>query len=146
MSWEVSSSVNVWVYGGDATWEAAPNVYKTEDGRDVIHRYCEGVAKAWNAVKVSAHEYAPTDEVVVIICNLGNSMVVDIYKKGHLETFRKWGHWGVFRRWISSCSDLRYILPVVRKILSREGFSDVSDVVNYIVEHWSGLLRYWAQS
>ncbi len=134
MLWEVSD-IHTWVYGGSATWEFVPTYNR--DGRDMIHRYCEGVARVWNATKVSAHEYAPTDKVVVIICNLGYVMVVDIYRKQR--------DWEVFRRWISSCDDLLYVVPVVRRVLAREGFSDVDDVMNYIAEHWIGLIRRWTR-
>jgi hypothetical protein len=121
------------------TWEFAPNAYKTEDGRDMIHRYCDGVAKAWNAVEVSAHEYAPTDSAVVIICNVGHFMEIDIYRKV------KVGHWEVLRRRVLSCVDLPYVIPVVKRVLARVGFSNVDDVVNYIAERWIGVIRFFTR-
>jgi hypothetical protein len=137
MLWEVSSSVNTWEVGGYVAWESAPNVYKSEDGRDIIHRYCDGVAKTWNAVKVSAHEYAPTGKVVVIVCNIGYFVEVDIYRKVE--------HWEVLRRRILSCNDFPYVIPVVKRVLARGGFSNVDDVVNYIAERWIGLIRHLIQ-
>jgi hypothetical protein len=118
-------------------WEMAGNVYKTEDGRDIIHRYCEGMIKAWNAVEVALYEYAPTDNIVVIVCNDGLFTYVDIYRKER--------HWEVMRRHISSCDDLRYFLPTIKRVLARERFNAVDEVVNYIVDHWARQLRYWAQ-
>jgi hypothetical protein len=137
MLWKVSSSVNTWEVGDYVAWKSAPNVYKSEDGRDIIHRYCDGVAKAWNAVAVETYEYAPTGGVVVIVCNSGLFTFVDIY--------RKVGHWEVLRRRVSSCDDLRYFLPVVKRVLAREGFGDVEDVVNYIADYWARQIRNWAQ-
>jgi hypothetical protein len=126
-----------WEVGG-CVWEFAPNVYRqSEDGKDVIYRYCNGVPKAWNAVEVSAGEYVATDRVVVIVCQIGNFMEIDIY--------RKLRYWEVLRRRILSCSDLPYVLPVIKRVLAREGFSNVDDVVNYIAERWIGLIRYFTQ-
>jgi hypothetical protein len=125
-----------WEAGGSVVWEFAPNVYK-EDGRDVIYRYCDGVAKAWNATMVSAHAYAPTDRVVVIVCNVGYLTFIDIYRKQQ--------NWEVLRRQILSCNDIPYVIPVVKRVLAREGFDNAMDVVNYIVARWSALLQLWAQ-
>jgi hypothetical protein len=125
MWWEVSG-------GG---WDIATNVYREGD-REVIHRYCEGMVKTWNAEKVSAHEYVATDKVVVILCDAGESMIIDIYRKSR--------HWEVLRRKISSCDDLRYILPTIRRLLTREGF-DATGLMNYIAERWGRLLQRWMQ-
>ncbi len=125
-----------WEVGG-VTWEIAPNAYTGEDGRDVIHRYCDGIAKVWNAVEMSVYEYMPTDRVVVIVCNVGYLTFIDIYRKQR--------HWEVLRRQIISCNDLPYVIPVVKRVLTRERFGNVTDVVNYIVERWIKLIRYLAQ-
>jgi hypothetical protein len=127
----------MWWEVGDSAWEFAPNVYKSEDGRDIIHRYCDGVAKAWNATAVSAHEYAPTDRVVVIVCNMGYLTFIDIYRKQR--------NWEVLRRQILSCNDIPYVIPVVKRVLAREGFDNAMDIVNCIVERWVKLLQLWAQ-
>lgn len=126
-----------WEVGGYVTWEFAPNVYK-KDGKDVIYRYCDGVPKVWNAVMVSAHEYETADKVVVIVCQSGNFMEVDIY--------RKLRYWEVLRRRVLSCNDLPYVIPVIKRVLAWEGFSNVADeVVNYIAERWVGLIRSFTQ-
>jgi hypothetical protein len=118
-------------------WEMAGNIYKSEDGRDVIHRYCDGMVKVWNAVAVETYEYVPTDKVVVIVCNSGLFTYVDIYRKQR--------HWEVMRRHVSSCDDLRYFLPTIKRVLTREGFSDVADVVNYIADYWAKQIRHWTE-
>jgi len=126
-----------WEVGGNVTWEFAPNVYRSEDGRDIIHRYCDGVAKAWNATMVAAHEYAPTDRVTVIVCNMGYLTFIDIYRKRQ--------NWEVMRRQILSCNDIPYVIQAIKKALTIEGFGNATDVVNYIVERWVTLLQFWAQ-
>ncbi len=117
-------------------WDVAANVYREGD-RDVIYRHCDGEAKAWNATAVEMEGYVPTGNIVVIVCNAGYFTYVDIYKKQR--------HWEVMRRHISSCDDLRYILPTIRRLLVREGFDDATDVVSYIAEYWAKQVRHWAQ-
>ena len=117
-------------------WEIAGNVYREGD-RDMIHRHCDGEVKAWNATAVETSSYAPTNNIVVIVCNAGHFTYVDIYRKQR--------NWEVLRKQISSCDDLRYMLPVIRKLLVREGFDDAMDVVNYIAEYWARQIRRWAQ-
>jgi len=117
-------------------WDIAANVYHEGD-RDVIYRHCDGEAKAWNATAVETEGYVPTSNLVVIVCNAGLFTYVDIYRKER--------HWEVLRKQISSCDDLRYTLPVVRRLLVREGFDDATDVVNYIAEYWARQIRRWAQ-
>ncbi|MEM3457555.1 hypothetical protein, partial [Thermofilum sp.] len=95
-------------------WEIAANVYR-EGERDVIYRHCDGEVKAWNAT-VEVDGYVPTGNIVVIVCNAGLFTCVDIYRKQR--------NWEVLRKHISSCDDLRYTLPVVRRLLVREGFDD----------------------
>ncbi|MEM4964223.1 MAG: hypothetical protein QXT13_08760 [Pyrobaculum sp.] len=117
-------------------WEIAANVYR-EGERDVIYRHCDGEVKAWNATAVEVDGYVPTGNIVVIVCNAGLFTCVDIYRKQR--------NWEVLRKRISSCDDLRYTLPVVRRLLVREGFDDVVDVVNYIAEYWARQIHRWAQ-
>ncbi len=126
-----------WEVGGYITWEPAPNVYKIDDGKDIIYRYCDGVIKVWNATEMETYEYVPTDRVVVIICNVGYFTFIDIYRKQR--------YWEVFRRQILSCNDIPNIIPVIRRVLAREGFGNIDDVVNYIVDRWINLLRYFAK-
>jgi hypothetical protein len=128
----------IWEVGGYADWEYAPNVFKkTEDGKDVIYRYCEGMNKVWNAVEISTYEYATTDRVVVIICHMGYFMEIDIYRKSR--------YWEVLRRRVLSCNDLPYVIPVVKRVLAWEGFKNVDDVVNHIAERWIGVIRFFTQ-
>jgi len=117
-------------------WEIAGNVYREGD-RDVIYRHCDGEAKAWNATAVEVDGYVPAGNLVVIVCNAGVFTYIDIYRKQR--------NWEVLRKHISSCDDLRYILPTIRKLLTREDFDDATDVVNYIAEYWAKQIHYWAQ-
>jgi len=123
--------------GDNVAWEFAPNVYRSEDGRDIIHRYCDGVAKAWNAAVVATHEYAPTDRVVVIVCDIGHVTFIDIYRKRQ--------NWEVMSKHISFCTDIPYVIPVVMTVLAKEGFGNAADVVNYIAGRWVKLLQFWTQ-
>ena len=118
-------------------WDVAANVYREGD-RDVIYRHCDGEVKAWNAAAVETGGYVPTSNIVVIVCNAGYFTYIDIYRK----TQR---HWEVLRRRISTCDELQYTLPMIRKLLVREGFDDATDVVNYIAEYWAKQIRRWAQ-
>lgn len=116
-------------------WEIAANVYR-EGERDVIYRHCDGELKAWNATPVEVDVYVPTGNIVVIVCN-DDITYVDIYRKQR--------NWEVLRKRISSCDDLRYTLPVIRRLLVREGFDDATDVVNYIAKYWARQIHRWAQ-
>jgi hypothetical protein len=116
-------------------WDVAANVYREGD-RDVIYRHCDGETRIWNATAVDEGAYTPLGNVVVVVCNSGNYTYVDIYRKQE--------HWRVLRRKVS-CEDLQYMLPMLRKLLIREGFDDATDVVNYIAEQWGRQIRRWAQ-
>lgn len=117
-------------------WDIAANVYRDGD-RDVIYRHCDGEARAWNATVEETGAYVPTSNIVVIVCNAGYFTYIDIYHKQQ--------NWEVLRMKISSCDDFRYVLPTVRRILAREGFNNIDDVVNYIAEYWANQIRRWAQ-
>jgi hypothetical protein len=117
-------------------WDVAANVYR-EDNREVICRHCDGETKVWNATAVETDCYVPTSNVVVIVCNAGYTTYIDVYRKQR--------NWEVLRKRISSCDDLRYTLPTIKRMLLREGFNDAADVVNYVAEYWAKQIRRWAQ-
>jgi hypothetical protein len=119
-------------------WEYAGNVYKTEDGKYRIHRYCEGETKTWNVVKVEIYEYEPVSNVAVILCRTGTFISIDIYR-------RMSQGWDVLHYRIASCDELRYTLPVIRRLLAREFFDKVEEVVNYLAERWIKEIRRWTQ-
>jgi endo-1,4-beta-mannosidase len=117
-------------------WGIAANVYQ-EGNKEVIHRYCDGEAKAWNATVEDTDTYVPTSDIVVIVCNANYHTYIDVYKREK--------RWEVLRVKISSCDDFRYVLPMIGRLLMREGFDNVSDVVDYIAEYWARQIRRWAQ-